>query len=94
MDEEKVTFSEWSLTDQIETKEDVAGTIEAAIELAVQENDPEYLLKAVGDAARSIGLTFYISICIKTPLHRCRLLLKNRAIINHTLLNRVHQGKL
>jgi probable addiction module antidote protein len=56
MDEEKVTFSEWSLTGQIETREDVIGTIEAVIELAVQENDPEYLLKAIGDAARSKGM--------------------------------------
>jgi hypothetical protein len=29
MDEEKVTFSDWSLADQIETREDVVGTLEA-----------------------------------------------------------------
>ncbi|MDR1239029.1 MAG: putative addiction module antidote protein [Treponema sp.] len=56
MDEKKVTFSDWNLADQIETKEDVVGTIEAVIELAIQENDPEYLLKAIGDIARSKGM--------------------------------------
>jgi len=57
MSDEKVTFSEWNLTDQIETKEDVAGTLEAVIELAVQENDLDYLLKAIGEIARSKGMT-------------------------------------
>jgi probable addiction module antidote protein len=56
MDGEKITFGDWNLADQIETKEDVAGTIEAVIELAIQENDPEYLLKAIGDVARSKGM--------------------------------------
>jgi len=53
---EKVTFSDWNLADQIETKEDVAGTLEAVIELAIQENDLDYLLKAIGDMARSKGM--------------------------------------
>ncbi|MDR1073134.1 MAG: hypothetical protein LBL45_05600 [Treponema sp.] len=57
MDEEKVTFRDWNLVDQIETREDVVGTIEAVIELAMQENDPEYLLKAIGDVARSKGMS-------------------------------------
>jgi probable addiction module antidote protein len=56
MDKEKVTFEDWNLADQIETREDVIGTIEAVIELAIQENDPEYLLKAIGDIARSKGM--------------------------------------
>jgi probable addiction module antidote protein len=56
MNEEKVTFSDWNLADQIETREDVVGTIEAVIELAIQENDLEYLLKAIGDIARSKGM--------------------------------------
>jgi probable addiction module antidote protein len=56
MDEEKVTFSDWNFADQIKTKEDVVGTIEAVIELAIKENDPEYLLKAIGDVARSKGM--------------------------------------
>ena len=55
--DEKITFDDWSLEDEIETKEDVIGTLEAVIELAVQENDPEYLLKAIGDIARSKGMT-------------------------------------
>jgi probable addiction module antidote protein len=57
MNKEKVTFSDWNLADQIETKEDVAGTLEAVIELAVQENDLDFLLKAIGDIARSKGMT-------------------------------------
>ncbi|MDR1429988.1 MAG: putative addiction module antidote protein [Spirochaetaceae bacterium] len=56
MDKEKVTFEDWNLAEQIETKEDVIGTIEAVIELAIQENDSEYLLKAIGDIARSKGM--------------------------------------
>jgi probable addiction module antidote protein len=56
MDEEQVTFGDWNLSDQIETREDVVGTIEAVIELAIQENDSEYLLKAIGDVARSKGM--------------------------------------
>jgi probable addiction module antidote protein len=56
MDEEKITFEDWNLADQIETKEDLVGTLEAVIELAVQENDPEYLLKAIGEMARSKGM--------------------------------------
>ena len=56
MESEKVTFEDWNLADQVETREDVIGTIEAVIELAIQENDPEYLLKAIGDIARSKGM--------------------------------------
>jgi probable addiction module antidote protein len=53
---ETLTVNEWNLADQIETKEDVIGTLEAVIELAVQENDQEYLLKAIGEIARSKGM--------------------------------------
>jgi probable addiction module antidote protein len=56
MDKEKITFNDWSFADQIETNEDIVGTLEAVIELAVQENDSEYLLKAIGDIARSKGM--------------------------------------
>ena len=52
----KITFSDWNFSDEIKTKEDVAGTLEAVIELAIQENDPEYLFKAIGDIARSKGM--------------------------------------
>ena len=55
--DEKITFEDWNLEDEIETKEDVIGTLEAVIELAVKENDSEYLLKAIGDIARSKGTT-------------------------------------
>ena len=40
----------------METKEDIIGMLEAVIELAIQENDPEYLLKTIGDIARSKGM--------------------------------------
>ncbi|MCL2066279.1 MAG: putative addiction module antidote protein [Treponema sp.] len=53
---EKITFSDWNFADEINTKEDVAGMLEAVIDLAIQENDPEYLLKAIGDIARSKGM--------------------------------------
>ncbi|MDR1399255.1 MAG: putative addiction module antidote protein [Treponema sp.] len=46
MDKEKITFGDWNLADQIE----------AVIELAIQKNDSEYLLKAIGDIARSKGI--------------------------------------
>ena len=55
--DEKITFEDWSLENEIETKEDVVGMLEAVIELAVQENDPEYLLKAIGNIARSKGMS-------------------------------------
>ena len=53
---EKITFSDWNFTEEIKTKEDVLGTLEAVIELAIQENDPEFLFKAIGDIARSKGM--------------------------------------
>jgi probable addiction module antidote protein len=52
MNEEKITFEDWNLADDVETKEDVIGIIEAAIE----ENDPEFLLSVIGDIARSKGM--------------------------------------
>jgi len=49
---EKVTISDWNLSDEINTKEDVAGILEAALE----ENDIEFLLEVIGDIARSKGM--------------------------------------
>ena len=49
---EKVTVSDWNLADEIETKEDVIGILEAALE----ENDIEFLFKVIGDIARSKGM--------------------------------------
>jgi probable addiction module antidote protein len=48
----KVTFTDWKLEDKIETKEDVIGIIEAALE----ENDMEFLFSVLGDIARSKGM--------------------------------------
>ena len=53
MKTEKVTFSKWDPADDIETKEDVIGILEAALE----ENDSDYLLSVFGDIARSKGMT-------------------------------------
>jgi len=53
---EKLTVSDWDLAEEVETKEDVIGTLEAVIELAIQENDPEFLFQAIGDIARSKGM--------------------------------------
>jgi probable addiction module antidote protein len=50
---EQITVSDWNLTDEIETKEDVIGIIEAALE----ENDVEFRFKVIGDIARSKGMT-------------------------------------
>ena len=49
---EKITVSDWNLADEIETREDVEGILEAALE----ENDLEFLLKVIGDIARSKGM--------------------------------------
>jgi probable addiction module antidote protein len=50
---EKVTVSDWNLADEIETREDVIGILEAALE----ESDIELLFKVIGDIARSKGMT-------------------------------------
>ena len=52
--QEKATFEKWDPADDIETKEDVIGVLEAALE----ENDPDFLLSVVGDIARSKGMAF------------------------------------
>jgi probable addiction module antidote protein len=49
---EMVTFEKWDLADHINTKEDVTGYLEAALE----ENDTALLLAVIGDIARSKGM--------------------------------------
>jgi probable addiction module antidote protein len=49
---EKVTVSDWNLADEIETREDVVGILEAALE----ENDIEFLFSVIDDIARSKGM--------------------------------------
>jgi probable addiction module antidote protein len=51
--DEKVTFEKWDLADEIKTREDVVGVLEAAIE----ENDMALLLAVIGDIARSKGMS-------------------------------------
>lgn len=50
---EKITFSKWEPAEYINTKEMVIAYLEAALE----ENDPDYLLSAFGDIARSKGMS-------------------------------------
>jgi probable addiction module antidote protein len=49
---EKITVSDWHLADEIETREDVIGILEAALE----EEDTEFLFEVIGDIARSKGI--------------------------------------
>ena len=49
---EKVTFEKWDPAEIIETKEDVVAFLEGALE----ENDPDFLLKTIGYIARSKGM--------------------------------------
>jgi probable addiction module antidote protein len=48
----EVTVTDWNLADNINTKEDVIGILEAALE----ENDPDFLLSVIGGIARSNGM--------------------------------------
>ena len=52
MKEEKITFTKWDPAEDIETKEDVI----ALLEVALDENDPEFLLSIMGDIAHSKGM--------------------------------------
>ncbi len=47
-----IKISDWNLADEIETREDVIGILEAALE----ENDMQFLLTVIGDIARSKGM--------------------------------------
>ena len=50
---EPVKTTVWDLAEHINTKEDVIGILEAALE----ENDMEFLFSVIGDIARSKGMT-------------------------------------
>ena len=49
----KITFSEYDPAKYIEDKEDVI----AHLEVALEENDPDFLLRTIGDIARSKGMS-------------------------------------
>jgi probable addiction module antidote protein len=49
---EKTTFDEWDPAEYIETKEDV----EAFLEVALEDNDPAFLLRTMEHIARSKGM--------------------------------------
>ena len=50
--EEKITFADWDPAEVIETREDVI----AHLEVALEENDPDFLLRTIGHIARSKGM--------------------------------------
>jgi probable addiction module antidote protein len=50
---EKITFDDWDPAEIIETKEDVMVFLEGALE----ENDPDFLLRTLGHIARSQGMS-------------------------------------
>ena len=49
---EKITFSKWDAAECINSKEDVI----AMLEVALEEDDPDFLLSVIGDIARSKGM--------------------------------------
>ena len=49
---EKITFEKWDPASDIETGEDVITLLEVALE----ENDPDFILRAIGYIARSKGM--------------------------------------
>ena len=49
---EKITFSKYDPADYIETKEAVIAFLECALE----QNDPDFLLRTIGHIARSKGM--------------------------------------
>ena len=52
-EKEKVKFTDWNPSKYITSKEDVI----ALLEIALEENDPDFLLRAIGYIARSKGMT-------------------------------------
>jgi probable addiction module antidote protein len=50
---EKMTVKDFDPAEYIQTKEDVLANLKVAIE----ENDPDFLLSVIGDIARSKGMT-------------------------------------
>ena len=50
---EKITFKKWDPAEALTTKERVI----AILEVALEKNDPDFLLSVFGDIARSKGMT-------------------------------------
>jgi probable addiction module antidote protein len=51
--DERVTFTKWDPADYIETPEDVV----AHLDVALEENDIDFLLSTIGHICRSKGMT-------------------------------------
>jgi probable addiction module antidote protein len=47
----------WDAANHLETKEDMAAYLEAALEAALEDGDPALVAAALGDIARSKGMT-------------------------------------
>jgi len=52
----KIKTKEWDPAEYIETKEDVIAHLEVALEVALKENDHEFLFETIGHIARSKGM--------------------------------------
>ena len=50
---EKITFKKWDVAETLTTK----GRIVAYLESVLEKNDPDFLLSAFGDIARSKGMS-------------------------------------
>ena len=59
----RIKVTKWDMAEYLKTEKDVVGYLEAVLE----ENDPEYLIYALGNVARSKGMT---KIARKTGLGR------------------------
>ena len=49
---EKITFSDWDIAEYLDTKEDIA----ASLEVALAENNTKFLFEILGALARSSGM--------------------------------------
>jgi probable addiction module antidote protein len=59
----KIEVSKWDVADYLETEEDIIGFLEEVL----KDNDPEFLMEALGDVARARSMT---KVSRKTGLGR------------------------
>lgn len=52
-----VKLSRWDSAEYLETEEDIAAYLEAALEIVQEENDPAFFVKALGVIARARGMS-------------------------------------
>ena len=56
MNRKKTALTPWDSAALLKTEEDVAAYLDAALEIAQSENDPAFLVKALGTAAKAHGM--------------------------------------